>query len=89
MTKNPSIGKRMNQLSLADALASGRLSDFVAQAEANQIGPADRAQFDKMVGRVTAPLPEGRTSIYPLAIVRPKSKLRQIAFHVLRADLTG
>lgn len=53
------------RLSLSEALASGRLSDFVAQAEADGIGPADRAQFEAMVGRVTAPQPEGQTSRSP------------------------
>ena len=52
----------MERLSLADALASDRLEDFIAQAEADGIGPADRAQFDALMGRVTAPLPEGQTS---------------------------
>ena len=51
----------MERLNLSEALASNRLSDFIAQAEAEGIGPADRAQFDAMVGRVTAPLPEGQT----------------------------
>ena len=51
----------MTRLSLADALASDRLSDFVAQAETDGIGPADRDQFEAMVGRITAPQPEDRT----------------------------
>lgn len=55
----------MDRLTLADALASGRLDDFAAQAEAGGIGPADREQFDALVGRVTAPQPEGRTSRSP------------------------
>lgn len=55
----------MDRLSLADALASGRLDQFATQAEADGIGPADRAQFDKMVERVTAPLPEDQTSRSP------------------------
>jgi hypothetical protein len=50
------------RLSLAAALTSGRLADFTAQAEAEGIGPADRAQFDALLGRVTAPQPEGQTS---------------------------
>lgn len=50
------------RLSLSEALAHGRLQDFIAQAEAEGIGPADRSQFDAMVGRVTAPLPEDQTS---------------------------
>ena len=49
-------------MTLAEALASGRLDKFAAQAEADGIGPADRSQFDALVGRVTAPLPEGQTS---------------------------
>lgn len=52
----------MERLSLAKALASGRIEDFVSQAESEGIGPADRAQFDAMVGRVTAHQPEGQTS---------------------------
>lgn len=52
----------MNRLTLSEALASDRLADFVAQAEADGIGPIDRAQFDALVGRVTAPPPEDQTS---------------------------
>ena len=55
----------MDRLSLADALASGRLDQFIAQSEADGVGPADRAQFDKMAERVTAPPPEGQTSRSP------------------------
>ena len=53
------------KVTLSQALSEGRLADFVLQAEAEGIGPADRAQFDKMVGRVTAPLPEDQTSRLP------------------------
>lgn len=53
-------------LTLAEALASGRLSDFVSQAEAKGIGPADYDQFEAMVGRITAPLPEDQTSHSPV-----------------------
>lgn len=49
-------------LSLQDALATGRLEEFISQAEAQGIGPAGRAEFDRLVGRVTAPQPEDRTS---------------------------
>lgn len=52
----------MAQLSLAEALASGRLEEFTAQVEAAGVGPADRAQFEALVGRITAPQPEGQTS---------------------------
>lgn len=56
----------MTRLTLAQALSEGRLQDFAEQAEADGIGPADRAQFDALVGRVTAPLPEGQTSRSPV-----------------------
>lgn len=56
----------MTRLTLSQALSEGRLQDFAAQAEAEGIGPADRAQFDALVGRVTAPLPEGQTSRSPV-----------------------
>lgn len=49
-------------MTLAEALATGRLEEFAAQAEADGIGPADLAQFEALVGRVTAPQPAGRTS---------------------------
>ena len=52
-------------LSLAEALASDRLADFIDQAEGEGVGPADRAQFEALVGRVTAPQPEGQTSRSP------------------------
>jgi hypothetical protein len=52
-------------ITLQQALTQGKLDEFVAQAEADSVGPADRAQFEKMVGRVTAPLPEGQTSHLP------------------------
>jgi len=52
----------MARISLSEALAANRLSDFIAQAEADGIGPIDRSEFDAMVGRVTAPQPEGQTS---------------------------
>lgn len=52
----------MERLTLSDALASGNLEPFIKQAEAEGIGPADRSDFETMVGRITAPQPEGRTS---------------------------
>lgn len=52
----------MDRLSLADALASGDLEPFIRQAEAEGVGPADRSEFEAMVGRITAPQPEDRTS---------------------------
>lgn len=55
----------MTELSLADALASGRLEDFIVQAEADGIGPADRVQFEAVVGTLTAPQPADQTSRSP------------------------
>lgn len=52
-------------LTLSEALKTGRVAEFAAQAEAEGVGPADRAQFDAMVGHITAPLPEGQTSRSP------------------------
>ena len=52
----------MTKLSLAEALASNRLDDFVTQAEADGVGPADRAQFDALVGALTAPQQADQTS---------------------------
>ena len=52
----------MDKLSLADALASNRLEEFAAQAEAEGVGPADRNQFEALMGTLTAPQPEGQTS---------------------------
>ena len=52
-------------LTLQTALAENRLEEFIDQAEAQGIGPADRVQFDALVGRVTAPQPEGQTSRSP------------------------
>lgn len=55
----------MSRLTLADALATGDLESFIRQAEAAGAGPADRGQFEALLGRVTAPQPEGQTSHSP------------------------
>ncbi len=55
----------MSTLTLSEALASNRLPDFIAQAEADGIGPADRSQFEALMGRITAPQREGQTSRSP------------------------
>ncbi len=55
-----------DHLSLSEALATDRLSDFVAQAEAEGVGPANRSELEAMVGRVTAPQPEDQTSRSPV-----------------------
>lgn len=57
----------MRRITLAEALMSGDLEPFIRQAETEGVGPADRSQFDAMVGRVTAPPPEDQTSHSPAA----------------------
>lgn len=52
----------MTRVTLSAALKEDRLDEFIAQAEADGVGPANHAQFEALVGRVTAPQPEGRTS---------------------------
>lgn len=53
-------------MTLAEAIASGDLEPFIAQAEAAGIGAANPAQFDAIVERVvTAPLPSDQTSRSP------------------------
>lgn len=47
---------------LAECLVGGELERFIQWAEAQGVGPADRAQFDALLGRVTAPQPEDQTS---------------------------
>jgi len=55
----------MSRISLADALSSNRLDDFIEQAEAEGVGPTDRARFDNLMGQITAPQPEDQTSRSP------------------------
>lgn len=50
------------KLKLNQALAENRLAEFIEQAEAEGIGPADRADFEARLGRLTAPRQEDRTS---------------------------
>ncbi len=52
-------------LTLSEALATDRLDEFVEQAEAAGIGPADHSQFEAVVRRVTAPQPVDQTSRSP------------------------
>lgn len=52
-------------LPLSQALSEGRLDEFIEQAERDGVGPADQAEFERLMGRVTAPQPEDRTSRSP------------------------
>ena len=56
----------MDRISLADALASGDLEPFIQQAESDGIGPIEGSKFDTLLGRITAPQPEGQTSRSPV-----------------------
>jgi hypothetical protein len=56
----------MTRLTLSQAIAEGKLQDFASQDEADGVGPADCAQFEAIVGGVTAPEPEGHTSRSPV-----------------------
>jgi len=50
-------------LTLNEALRSGRLDDFIAQAEAAGVAAADAEEFDRVVNCVVrVPQPEGQTS---------------------------
>jgi hypothetical protein len=50
-------------LTLAEAMKSGRLQEFIAQEEARGIGPADRAKLDRALAKVIkSPKSEDQTS---------------------------
>lgn len=51
------------RLTLADAIADGRLDEFIAHEEGRGVGPIDRAAFDALSGAlVKAPRSEDQTS---------------------------
>lgn len=45
-------------LTLQQATDTGCLSDFIAQAEAEGVGPTWGEVFDALLGRITAPQPD-------------------------------
>lgn len=50
-------------LSLSQAVAQGRIADFIAQEEARGIGPADKADLDRALEvLIKQPQSEDRTS---------------------------
>jgi hypothetical protein len=55
------------KLTLTRAIAENRLSEFIAQAEAEGIGPADKAQLEEALRRMALKPPQlsGRTSHSP------------------------
>jgi hypothetical protein len=53
------------RITLAEALREDRLADFIAQAEAEGVGPANGADFNANLGAVIAPPPAGQTSRLP------------------------
>jgi hypothetical protein len=61
------IVKESGMLSLAEAVKTGRIQDFIAQEEARGIGPVDRAELDDALSKVIkAPQSEDQTSHSPL-----------------------
>lgn len=40
----------MSRISLSEALATGRLEDFIRQQEVAGVGPADEQQFERLIG---------------------------------------
>jgi len=56
-------GQALERLTLSEAIERDELEAFAAQAEAEGIGPIDRAEFEASLGRVIkAPQQEDRTS---------------------------
>jgi hypothetical protein len=54
-------------LTLAAALKSDRLDDFIAQEEARGVGPIDRAELDHALAKmIKAPQSKDQTSHSPL-----------------------
>jgi hypothetical protein len=50
-------------LSLGDAIKSGRLQEFIAQAEASDLGPVSEAEFDRTASTlIKTPLSDDQTS---------------------------
>lgn len=50
-------------MTLAEALSSGRLDEFIAQEEARGVGPADKAGLDRaLAALIKQPQSEDRTS---------------------------
>jgi len=53
----------VNRLTLSDALSQGRLDDFIAQTEADGVGPISEAEFNDTASAVIkTPLSDGQTS---------------------------
>lgn len=53
-------------LSLDEARKTGRLQEFIAQSEANGVGPVAEAEFDAAAGAVIrTPQPDDQTSGSP------------------------
>jgi hypothetical protein len=50
-------------MTLAEAVKTGRLQEFIAEQEAAAIGPIDRSKFDALsTALIKAPPPKDRTS---------------------------
>jgi hypothetical protein len=61
------LSRTLPLLTLAEALKTGRLQDFIAQEEARGVGPIDRADLDRALAKmVKAPQSKDQTSRSPL-----------------------
>lgn len=79
-------GMVSNMLTLAEAIALGRLSEFALQEEARGVGPINRAELDALTAAlIKAPQSEGQTSHSPLRDGSTGKRTRQgTARHILR-----
>lgn len=65
-------------LTLAYAMKSGRLQEFIAQEEARGIGPVDLADLDRALAKmIKAPRSKGQTSRSPLHDGSTGRRIRQ------------
>jgi hypothetical protein len=79
------IVKESSMLTLAEAVKTGRLQDFIAQEEARGVGPIHRANFDVLL-KNAATTRQVKHRVPHLTVVRPESELAKVSVHPLRAD---
>jgi hypothetical protein len=75
-------------LTLAEAIKSGRLSEFIAKQEDAALPAADPAAFDRLIRAAVKPAKSaGRTSRSELPAVRPIAELGEVSGHPLLGDM--
>ena len=63
MSRNP---KESSVLTLSEALETGRLQEFIAEREAEGVGPVSEAEFDETASTlIKKPLSDDQTSRSP------------------------